>query len=61
MAKGSGRKTYTREFKEDTIRLAANGEMTIAQIALDLGIHENTIYKWVRQHKAAPDEAFPGK
>ena len=28
---------------------------------MDLGIHENTIYKWMRQYKADPGGAFPGK
>ena len=35
--------------------------MPVAQVALDLGIHENTIYKWIRQNKADPGGAFSGK
>ncbi len=33
----------------------------MAHAAQDLGIHENTLHKWIRQYKAAPDEAFPGQ
>jgi transposase len=33
----------------------------VAQAALDLGVHENTIYKWIRQYSEDPEGAFPGK
>jgi len=61
MADKKRRGSYTREFKEDAVRLVTDKEMPVAQVALDLGIHENTIYKWIRQYKADPAGAFPGK
>ena len=61
MADKRRRGSYTREFKEDAVRLVTDKEMPVAQVALDLGIHENTIYKWIRQYKADPAGAFPGK
>ena len=54
-------KAYTREFKEDAVRLVTEKGVSVSQVALDLGIHENTIYKWIRQYKADPEGAFPGK
>ena len=33
----------------------------VSQAAVDLGIHENTIYKWMRQYSEDPEGAFPGK
>ena len=56
-----GRGSYTREFKEDAGRLVTDKGIPVAQAAMDLGIHENTIYKWIRQYKADPSGAFPGK
>lgn len=28
--------------------------------AEELGVHENTIYKWIQQYKEDPEQAFPG-
>lgn len=56
-----GRGSYSREFKEDAVRLVTEKGISVTQVAMDLGIHENTIYKWLRQYKADPEGAFPGK
>jgi len=61
MAEKRGRGSYTKEFKEDAVRLVMDKEVPVAQVAMDLGVHENTIYKWMRQYKADPGGAFPGK
>jgi transposase len=55
------RKTYTREFKVETVKLITERGESVSQVALDMGIHENTLYKWVRMLSAKPEEAFPGK
>jgi len=56
-----GRGSYSREFKADAVRLVTDKGISVSQVAMDLGIHENTIYKWMRQYKADPGGAFPGK
>lgn len=61
MGEGRGRRTYTREFKEDAVRLVTEGGVPVSQAALDLGVHENTIYKWMRQYREDAEGAFPGK
>lgn len=61
MGTGSGRRTFTQEFKEDAVRLVIERGVPVAHAAQDLGIHENTLHKWIRLYKADPDEAFPGK
>jgi transposase len=55
------RKTYSREFKVETVKLITERGESVSQVALDMGIHENTLYKWVRTLSAKPEEAFPGK
>jgi transposase len=52
------RKTYTREFKQDAVRLVLEKEVPVSQAALDLGIHENSIYRWLKQYGEAPQEAL---
>jgi transposase len=55
------RKTYTREFKLNAIRLTTTGGVTVAQAARDLGICENTLHKWRQEARRDPAGAFPGK
>ena len=57
----SRRRRYTREFKIETVKLVTDGDTSVSQIAADMGIHPNTLYKWIRQFSAKPEEAFPGK
>lgn len=61
MTEGRGRRTYTKEFKEDAVRLVLDKGVAVSQVADDLGVHENSIYKWLRQYRADGQEAFPGK
>jgi transposase-like protein len=36
------RKTYSREFKVETVKLITKQGESVSQVALDMGIHENT-------------------
>jgi transposase len=56
----SRRRRFTREFKVETVKLITDGDNSVSQIAADLGIHPNTLYKWVKQYSDKPQEAFPG-
>ena len=55
------RKSYTREFKVETVKLITDADTSVSQVAHDMGIHPNTLYKWMRELSAKPEEAFPGK
>jgi transposase len=55
------RKVYTREFKTEAVRLAAESGQPARQVARDLGINENTLWKWRKQLKDDPQTAFPGR
>jgi transposase len=57
----SRRKSFTREFKIETVKLVTDSDLTVVEVAEDLGIHPNTLYKWIRQFGDNPEEAFPGK
>jgi transposase len=57
----SKRRRYTREFKIETVRLITDSDQTVSEVARDLEIHPNTLYKWVHQYGENPKEAFPGK
>jgi transposase len=57
----SKRKSYNREFKVETVKLVTDGTANVSDIARDMGIHPNTLYNWIQQFSAKPEEAFPGK
>ena len=56
----SRRRRFTREFKIETVKLVTDGDNSVAQVAVDMGIHPNTLYKWARQYSDKPQESFPG-
>ena len=54
------RRTFSREYKLEALRLAAGEGMTITRAARDLGISENSLRRWKTELAGTP-EAFPGK
>lgn len=55
------RKTYTAEFKRETLRLAKTSGKSQAQIERDLGIGGGCLSRWKREQEEAGTEAFPGR
>jgi transposase len=53
-------KQFDREFKKDIAKLFQEGKRTASSLAAEVGVHENTIYKWADAFAADPDNAFPG-
>jgi len=51
---------YTKEFKLEAIRLADESDKPVAQIARELGIRQNQIYKWKKAFEASGNHAFQG-
>src|SRR5215470_9669289 len=61
--KGKERRVYTKEFKAEAVALAEKREKPISKIAMDLGLNENVLRRWMqRTREAAGDglQAFPG-
>ena len=54
-------KSYTREFKLEAIRLAEASDRPVTQVARELGLRVNQIYKWKKQLEEKQDAAFSGK
>lgn len=53
-------KTYTREFKLEALRLMETSDRPAAEIARELGIPRNRLYKWKDQLVSKGDKAFTG-
>ena len=56
-----GRRVFSREFKAEAVRLVLERGAKLSQVARDLGIHQNVLRKWVKDVKADPAQAFPGR
>jgi transposase len=54
------RKTYTREFKLQAVRMVTEQGLSVAEAARRLGIRENLIRNWRRAAKAPGPGACPG-
>jgi transposase len=53
------RRSFTREFKLDVISRSYHTG-NIRQLADELGIRPELIYRWRSEYKEAPEESFPG-
>ena len=58
---GKIQKVYTKEFKEEAVRLAQTSGKSIAQVARELGISDSAIHGWRKDLAQNGTEAFPGK
>ncbi|KAF3983924.1 MAG: IS3 family transposase [Methylococcales symbiont of Hymedesmia sp. n. MRB-2018] len=54
-------KTYTKEFKIEAVRLMEESDKYSSELATDLGIRRNQLYKWEEQLDNKGDGAFPNK
>ena len=54
------RRRFSREFKLEAVRLVRDQNLSIAQAARDLDLHENVLRKWAKDFKDDPTHAFPG-
>ncbi|MDH5694650.1 MAG: transposase [Gammaproteobacteria bacterium] len=51
------RRSYTTEYKIEAVRQVTETSKTVAQVARELGIHENLLRKWVKDKEVI--EALP--
>lgn len=55
------RPSFTKEFKLEAVRLMERGDKSAVDLARELGIRRNQLYKWQEQLSAkGKADAFPG-
>ena len=54
------RKTFSEAFKREAVRLLEQGDKSPSDLAIDLGIRRNQLYKWQAQIRKHGDAAFQG-
>jgi len=58
---GQPRRTYTREFKAEAVKLVTEQGRSIGEAARSLGIRENLLRNWKRALAAEGGQPFPGR
>ncbi len=54
------RRKYDPDFKRNAVRLTEEPGRTIADVAENLGIAKDLLYRWRREQRAKEGGAFPG-
>ena len=55
------RKAFSKEFKLDAVQRMRHGEQNVTDLALELGVRRNQLYKWAAMFDAkGPAASFPG-
>jgi transposase len=60
---GAARRSFTREYKVEAVKLVTDRGHSYAEAARSLGIRESQLRQWQKALSAAgdqPDQAFPG-
>ena len=52
MTKTAQRARYTLEFKQEAVRLVEGGQSIAAAAARSLGVVDQTLFNWVKAHRA---------
>ena len=58
---GKKRKSYTREFKIEAVRLLESTDKSQNEIERELGIGSSNLSRWKKQFGEDGEEAFPGR
>lgn len=52
---------YEAEFKRQVVRQHVELKRPVSELATELGINSNVLYRWVKESREDPEQAFPGK
>ncbi|SLM15389.1 conserved hypothetical protein [uncultured spirochete] len=54
------RRKFDKEFKVAAVRLVVDEELPVCQVARELAVHQNSLYRWVSEYEKYGESAFPG-
>lgn len=52
------RRKFDRNFKLAAVKLVVNDELPVSEIAKQLDIHYNSLYRWIREYEDYGESAF---
>ena len=56
----TSRKKYSKEFKLDAVSLVLDQQYTRAAAARSLGINQNMLGRWIKEHESEDGQSFRG-
>ena len=54
------RRSYDRQFKIAAAKLVLEDNMSVSEVAMELAIHYNSLYRWISEYEEYGESAFPG-
>lgn len=54
------RRRFFNEFKQEAVQMARGADLSISQVAKDLGLHMNMLSRWCREQERDGVKAFRG-
>ena len=60
MADKISRRQFTHEFKFEAVELVLTGDKTAVEVARNLGIRVELLYRWKNEYVSNNAQAFPG-
>ena len=54
------RRIYDKQFKISAVKLVLEDDMSVSNAAEALGIHCNSLYRWISEYEEYGESAFPG-
>lgn len=57
----STRRKYTAEFKREAVKMSEEREGSVADVARELGIKPNLLYRWRQEQTIEGAAAYPGQ
>jgi transposase len=61
MSDKNKQKRYSKDFKEEAVKLVTEKGMKAATVAKDLGVSHPALGAWIKEFQQSGSEAFPGK
>lgn len=61
MSEKSPRKSYSREYKIEAVRMTEQPGKTVAEVARELDIRENDLHAWKKSVNEQGENSFPGR
>ena len=58
---GRRRRSFSKEFKLEAVRLIMDGGQSIAQVSRDLDIRDTVLGRWKQEYEKDRQNAFPGQ
>ena len=55
------RRSFTREFKIEAVQLSYDSDIPVVQVAKNLGVRPELLYRWRAEQRQAGGDAFSGK